>query len=64
MLVGTCEICMELPELLSALGIEHTVHLTKKIDRYDMILGRDLLRELGGAKLDIENDLTNCIPTC
>jgi hypothetical protein len=55
----TCKTCMHFPELSSALGIEHKVHLTKKLDRCNMILGRDSLQELGG-KLDFWNDLITC----
>jgi hypothetical protein len=40
----------------ATLGIEHKVHLTKQLDDHGMILGRDLLRELG-VELDFENNL-------
>jgi hypothetical protein len=46
----TCKMYMQLPKLSSTLGVEHKVHITKKLDRYDMILNRYLLRESRGTK--------------
>ena len=50
-----CKILFGLPELSNTMVVSTDIHLTKHIDRYDMILGRDLLRELGFS-LDFELD--------
>ena len=48
---------MQLPQLSDSLVIDTDVHLANKISpRYDMIIGRDLMRELG-IKLDFGNDV-------
>ena len=53
------KIKMQLPQLSDTLMISSDVHLANKISpRYDMIIGRDLMRELG-IKLDFENDAIN-----
>ena len=45
-----------MPELSSSMAVEWDVYLTKKLDRYDMIIGRDLLSEIG-ILLDFKNHL-------
>ena len=41
------KIYLELPELSDTLAIHCDVHLAKDLGRYDIILGRDILQELG-----------------
>eukprot|EP00957_Ditylum_brightwellii_P087520 6662725-Ditylum_brightwellii.AAC.1 len=36
-----------LPELNPSMHVEHTIHMTDQLGQYDMILGRDLLQEMG-----------------
>ncbi|CAJ1940496.1 unnamed protein product [Cylindrotheca closterium] len=51
------KVCMQLPQLSESLTIDTDVHLAKSISpRYDMIIGRDLMRELG-IKMDFEYDM-------
>ncbi|CAJ1936786.1 unnamed protein product [Cylindrotheca closterium] len=48
---------MQLPQLSDSLTIDTDVHLAKSISpRYDMIIGRDLMRELD-IKLDFEHNM-------
>ena len=53
------KINMQLPEILDALTITSDLHLADRIlPRYDMVLGRDVLAELG-IILDFENGQLN-----
>ena len=52
-----CKINMQLPEISPTMTITSDVHLTKSISpRYDMIIGRDMMKELG-ILLDFQNSL-------
>ena len=52
-----CKINMQLPQLSKSLTINVNTHLVKKVsDRYDMIIGRDVMSELGIA-LDFKDRL-------
>ena len=42
-----CLINFTLPELNPTASIRYMVHVTKHISKYDMIIGRDILQELG-----------------
>ena len=44
---GVCKVNFKLPELDTHAVINTKVHVTKNDMNYDMIIGRDLLRELG-----------------
>ena len=48
-----CLINFTLPELNPTARVKYMVHVTKQISKYDMIIGRDILQELG-IVLDIE----------
>ena len=43
----TCEATFKLPELNQSAKIKTKLHVTKMKGSYDVILGRDVLRELG-----------------
>ena len=44
---GRCNIELKLPEFQPHTIINKSVHVTKNDMQYDMIIGRDLLREMG-----------------
>ena len=48
-----CLINFTLPELNPTARVKYMVHVTKQISKYDMIIGRDILQELG-IVLDFE----------
>ena len=51
-----CKIHLQLPDLSPSLSIVKEVHVTDKVsNRYDMIMGRDLLSELG-INLDFKDE--------
>eukprot|EP00957_Ditylum_brightwellii_P052561 3985506-Ditylum_brightwellii.AAC.3 len=53
-----CKVTFTLPELNPTAHVEHTIHITNNLSRYGMILGRDILQELG-IDLDFkENNIT------
>ena len=43
---GKCRVKLKFPEFNPTAEITHTVHVTKTLGNYDLILGRDLLHEL------------------
>eukprot|EP00957_Ditylum_brightwellii_P023324 1760926-Ditylum_brightwellii.AAC.1 len=53
-----CKVTFGLPELNPTAYVECTMHITNHLGRYNIILGRDILRELG-INLDFkENSIT------
>ena len=54
----TAKIELKLPELNSTANIAVKCHVTKEKSNYDLIIGRDVLRELG-ITLDFLNNTTN-----
>ena len=54
----TAKIELKLPELNSTANIAVKCHVTKEKSNYDLIIGRDVLRELG-ITLDFSNNTTN-----
>eukprot|EP00957_Ditylum_brightwellii_P178523 13598789-Ditylum_brightwellii.AAC.1 len=42
-----CKVTFGLPELNPSAHVEHALHVTKQLGWYNIILVRDLLRELG-----------------
>ena len=44
---GKCKIQFKIPELSESRIVEHTVHISSKESRYDMIIGCDILKALG-----------------
>ena len=44
---GTTKIQFSMPEFFEKRLIEHEVHISKQLSNYDMIIGRDLLHEVG-----------------
>ena len=54
----TAKIELKLPELNSTATIAVKCHVTKEKSNYDLIIGRDVLRELG-ITLDFSNNTTN-----
>ena len=54
-----CQTRFELPEVSNTMVIQTPIHLTKHLDRYDMIMGRDMMKELG-IKLDFEHEFIHC----
>ena len=54
---GKCAVTMQFPQLSETMTIKKDVHLTKNLSsRYDMVIGTDLMKELG-IQLDFRNDL-------
>ena len=55
---GTCNLRMQMPQISGTMTVEQTVHLTDEpiSPRYDMVIGRDLMEELG-IMLDFKDGL-------
>ena len=53
---GVCKVKFTMPEFHDKSIIEYNVHVTDKESRYDMIIGRDLIKALK-LKLDFDNDI-------
>jgi transposase InsO family protein len=54
---GTVNSLMQFPEFSETMTVKSTIHLTKSVSpRYDMIIGRDLMKELG-IMLDFKDGL-------
>eukprot|EP00957_Ditylum_brightwellii_P109338 8341058-Ditylum_brightwellii.AAC.1 len=51
-----CKVTFGLPELNPSVHVEHTMHVTNQLGQYNMILRRDLLRELG-IKLNFKESI-------
>ena len=54
----TAEIKLRLPELNATAEITANCHVTNQKSNYDLIIGRDILRDLG-IELDFSNNATN-----
>ena len=52
------DVQLKLPELSDTAEMRVSCHVTKQKSNYDLILGREILRELG-IKLDFSNNTTN-----
>ena len=52
------DVQLRLPELSDTAQMRVSCHVTKQKSNYDLILGREILRELG-IKLDFSNNTTN-----
>ena len=68
---GKCQVKLKFPEINPTAKITKTVHITKTLGNYDLIIGRDLLHKLGvdisfSSKTMTWNDVTIDMkpPTC